>query len=217
MSIRSSAVLRLGAAAWIATALYFPLQIVVAMAWPGPYSFRRNAISDLGVTTCDVVASGEMLICSPRHAWMNIGFIAFGVMTIIGAVLIGSTLRRSRLMTIALIGVIITGAGGILVGLAPLDRAHQAHVIGAQLRGPGVIAPLLVGLVIRRRRPALAAFCAGITIAAAAGTVLYALRMPADSSGATERFALDPFTVWAVVLGIALLRDPRSLDQQRLE
>lgn len=216
MSTHTLGTLRLGATAWIATALYFPLQVVVAMAWPGPYSFRRNAISDLGVTTCEIPASGEVLICSPRHAWMNIGFIAFGVMTIIGAVLIGSTLRRSRLMTIALIGVIITGAGGILVGLAPLDRAHQAHVIGALLRGPGVVAPLLIGLVIRRQRPVLAALCAGITVAAVAGTALYLLEVPADSTGATERLALDPFTLWELVLGIVLLRDPRALDQ-RLE
>ena len=154
MSIRPSP--RLGAAAWIATALYFPLQVVVAMAWPGPYSFRRNAISDLGVTTCDLAASGgEALICSPRHVWMNIGFIAFGVLTIVGALAIGSALRRSRLMTIALLCVIVTGAGGVLVGLAPYDRAEHLHVLGAQLRGPGVIAPLLVALVIRRQRPAL--------------------------------------------------------------
>ena len=214
MNTRPSVALRIGAAAWIATAVYFPLQVIVAIAWPGAYSFRRNAISDLGVTTCDVAASGrEMLICSPRHAWMNLGFIAFGVLTILGALAIGSTLRRSRLMTIALLCVIITGAGGIVVGLAPLDRAHQAHVIGAQLRGPGVLAPLLVGLVIRRRRPGLAAFCAGITVVAAAGTALYLLDVPADSTGATERLALDPFALWELVLGIALLRDRTTLEQ----
>lgn len=213
MNNRSPGVLRLGAAAWIATALYFPLQVIVAMAWPGPHSFRRNAISDLGVTTCEVAAAGrEMLVCSPRHAWMNSGFVAFGVLTILGALAIGSTLRRSRLMTVALLCVIVTGVGGIVVGLAPLDRAHQAHVIGAQLRGPGVVAPLLVGLVIRRQRPVLAAFSMGATVAAVVGTVLYLLRVPADSSGATERLALDPFTLWALVLGIALLRDPRSLS-----
>lgn len=216
MSIRPSVAPRLGAAAWIATALYFPLQVIVAMAWPGPYSFRGNAISDLGVTTCDLAASGrEMFVCSPRHAWMNIGFIAFGVLTIIGAVVIGNTLRRSRLMTIALLGVIITGGGGILVGLAPSDRAPQLHVLGALLRGPGVVAPLLVGLVIRRQRPGLAAFSMGTTVAAVVGVVLYALRMPADSSGATERLALDPFTVWELVLGIALLRDHTTLDQRQ--
>ena len=120
-------------------------------------------------------------------------------------------------MTIALLGVIVTGAGGILVGLTPSDRAPQLHMLGALLRGPGVVAPLLVGLIIRRRRPALAAFCIGTTVTAVAGTALYLLRVPADSSGATERLALDPFTLWAFVLGIALLRDPGSLKVESLE
>src|SRR5688572_14260052 len=110
---------------------------------------------------------------------MNAAFVLVGVATAAGAVLTRSQWPQTRLTTTALAGVALAGAGAVLVGLAPADVAPYPHGIGAVLQLPGVVAPLLLGLALRRtdRRiawPSIAAGLIGIV-----GTVLLALRQPA--------------------------------------
>lgn len=206
---------RLTAAAWMATTIYFPLQLIVAQAWPQPYSFAANTISDLGVTSCGMVQhipGHDIVVCSPRHVLMNIGFVCFGVLTITGAVLMWRTVPRTRLMAAALAGVILAGIGGVLVGLAPSDVAPWLHRAGALLRLPGVVAPVLVAMVLWPRRPRLAAFCVGSAAAGVLGLALFAMRLSPHWVGAAERLALDPFTVWTAVLGLCLAARPIEDD-----
>ena len=208
MDARRRIELRLGAAAWVAAACYFPLELIVSRAWPRPYSFVANTISDLGVTSCGP------LVCSPRHVWMNTGFVLFGMLTMAGSVLIYRTSPRSRLLTAALIGAGVAGAGSVIVGLAPSNETPQLHGIGALLRIPGVFAPLLAGLVLRRRHPVLAAFSMGMTAAGVAGLAWFGLQPSGAWRGAAERLALDPFTLWAFVLGVRLASQPFEVSRR---
>ncbi|MEU8245139.1 DUF998 domain-containing protein [Nonomuraea sp. NPDC048916] len=192
----------------MATILYFPVQLVVALAWPQPYSLMVNTISDLGITTCGMsnpFPGREVFACSPRHLLMNMGFLVVGVMTAAGAVLTWRVWPRRRLTTTALLCVITAGVGGVLVGIAPSDIAPQLHSVGALFQVPGVIAPLLLGLALRHQRPRLGAFSIIIGAIGVVGTALFALQPSANWFGALERLALDPFTLWTFVLGSALL------------
>ena len=212
--------IRLGGAAWVLTILYFPIQLVVALAWPEPYSLLGNTISDLGVTSCGASShfpGREAFACSPLYPLMNAGLVLTGVLTILGAILTWRAWPPRRLTRAALLGVILGGAGGILVGLAPSDAAPELHSVGALLQLPGVLAPLLLGISIRHRQPRLAFFSVVVAAVSMIGTVLFALRLPPEWFGLLERLALDPFTVWTFVLGIVIIRTHGAAAAQRVE
>ncbi len=211
MEITSRTALRWAAAAWLGTGIYFPLQLVVARAWPRPYSFIANTISDLGVTACDVPSTArgvEALVCSPLHDVMNGGFIAFGMMTIAGAALLARGLRGSRLNAVAIGCIVIVGTGGVLVGLAPSNVSPELHKAAALMRVPGVLAMGLMGLSLRQQRPRLATFSFGAAAASIVGMAWFASPASAGWAGAAERLALDPFTIWAMAMGVGLASQP---------
>src|SRR4051794_39648802 len=52
-----------GPLVWVLSIQYFVVQIVVAFAWNPPYSWRLDAISDLGATTCGQFDGRH--VCSP--------------------------------------------------------------------------------------------------------------------------------------------------------
>jgi hypothetical membrane protein len=199
---------RLGAVAWIWTGVYFPVQLVVALAWPQPYSIVSNTISDLGATGCGQSTHSpwhDVFVCSPLHPLMNLGFVFVGVMTAAGAILTWRSWAGGQLARIALIGAILSGVGGVLIGFAPSDIMPSLHGAGVLLQLPGVIAPLVMGLGLRKERPALSVFSLTVGGVGIVGTVLFAMQPPAGAIGIWERIALEPFTVWTTVLGLSLV------------
>lgn len=214
MEITPRTALRWAAAAWLGTGIYFPLQVVVARAWPRPYSFIANTISDLGVTSCDVPSTArgvDALVCSPLHDAMNGGFVAFGVMTVAGAALMARALHRSRLNAVALGCIVVVGAGGVVVGFAPSDVSPELHKAAALLRVPGVLAMALVGVSLREPRPRLAALSFGAAATSLAGMAWFVSPASAGWAGAAERLALDPFTIWAMAIGVGLAAQPSGI------
>jgi hypothetical membrane protein len=114
---------------WISSIQFFLVQVVAASAWTKPpYSWRLNAISDLGAVSCG--SFDDRLVCSPLHGLMNASLILLGLGMAIGSVLMYQSVRRSRvgfsLMTLA-------GIGAILVGLFPEDTVYWAHLVGQDL------------------------------------------------------------------------------------
>ena len=82
---------RVGAMAWALSALVIPIQLFVALGWPNRYSLSRNTISDLGVTACGEYSElGQQIrqVCSPEHAFFNIGMVASGALVLLGAVVL---------------------------------------------------------------------------------------------------------------------------------
>lgn len=195
---------RFGATCWLLTAAYFPVEPLVAAAWHTPYSFARNTISELGITEC--VASGGNAaapVCSPLHAWMNGAFVGLGLLTLAGAVV----LRRrwpARRLTVAVFALIVLASlSAVATGLAPENVDGTAHIAAAAPHFPAQnAAMILLGVAqwgSRRGEAVLALCCGGI---GSAGLVLLLvtveLGMP---TGAAERVALYPFTIWTAVVG----------------
>ncbi|MDN5822207.1 MAG: DUF998 domain-containing protein, partial [Brachybacterium sp.] len=120
---------RAGALAWMLSAVILPIQVIVAIGWPGGYSWSRNAISDLGVTSCgEFSEAGQQVreVCSPWHAVFNLGMIASGALIVLGAVLLTGFWGRvaGRAGTVAMV---VGGVSVIAVGLSPWDSAPAAH------------------------------------------------------------------------------------------
>ncbi len=84
-----------GPMVWILSIQYFLVQVIVASAWKNPpYSWRLNAISDLGATGCGQFDDRSM--CSPLHGLMNASLIVLGLTMAIGSLLTYQEVRRSR-------------------------------------------------------------------------------------------------------------------------
>jgi hypothetical membrane protein len=191
-----------GATCWVLKLSYFVAQPVVAAAWDPPYSFTGNTISALGNAACGSGGTGP---CSPRHLLMNATFVLVGLLTMAGTYLLRGYWPRCRLTTwgLALIG--LSGAGAVLVGLAPADVNLPVHAAGAFLQVTGAAGPLLLGLATTGR-PATRVFS---IVAGIIGTVASVLFLSGPhlglGTGGMERLGFDPLTVWTIVIGATIL------------
>ena len=199
----------IGAWCWLLTILYFVVQLVVAAAWPFPYSLSENTISDLGVTECGLsprLDGGAKFACSPQHTRMNAAIVVVGVLTAAGAAFTRRVWLRRRLAAVAVAFVTLAGLGGVLVGLAPANVALPIHAVGALLQVPGAVAPLLLGLVlypVDRLLAGLGVVC-GVTGSVASALYFAGLHLGLGP-GIVERLAVEPLTVWTVLVGLVLL------------
>lgn len=183
---------------WIATILYWPLQVLVSRSWTTPYSWRDDVISALGAATCTDY-------CSPDHVVMNATFVAVGGATAAGAALL---VPRSRgVERTGWVLVALSGIATCAVGFLPLDVAPVPHAVAAQVHFGLQIAGMLcvAGPLARRHRVA-----AGFTVAVAATAVVggVAFVTPGNwglGAGVTERIALDTLNVWTIAMGVMVL------------
>jgi len=203
----------MGPAIAVLSSWYFAAQVLVAWTFRPQYSFITNTISDLGNTSCSPPNSG---ICSPLNFVMNASIFILGVAMIVGSVLIFSEFsfslhRRER--TAAIVGfacLALGGLGAILVGVVPenINTAHLHTVGTALVIAFGQLAILILGLVLREIPDWLREFMlvtsllvllAGITIA---GKHQFGI-----GSGALERLAQYPESVWLILFGFYISRD----------
>src|SRR4026208_429595 len=120
----------LGALAWIVTLQFFVAQGVVQAAWTTPFSLAHNMISDLARVTCGPLhrAPGIDVACSPWHALMNASIILNGILIPSGAYLTRRAWPSSRLMTVALVMIGLSGAGNMAGGAFALATGHATPV-----------------------------------------------------------------------------------------
>lgn len=206
-----------GGLAWVlATAQYAVAQLVAASAWNPPYSWFNNYISDLGNTACGMFAvphGAAAYVCSPLHAVMNASFIAAGILTIAGAVLLNGLWPAQRLTTFALVLWILAGLGKVIVGAVPENANSGLHLLGALNLPLSSIAILLLSLTVRATRPALSLTGVVVAVAGLAGSILSTAGQYAGSSlylglgvGGMERVAGYPSNLWLLLLGIIAIR-----------
>ena len=92
MSLPRTTSVLVGGLAWVVGTLQYAIcQLIVARAYAGTYSLHDNYISDLGNTACGPFAVPHgvpMDVCSPEHALMNTSFVAIGILTVAGALLL---------------------------------------------------------------------------------------------------------------------------------
>jgi hypothetical membrane protein len=213
----SRAVLLWGGLAWVlATVQYAVAQLVVASAWNPPYSWSNNYVSDLGSTACAMFAvphGTAGYVCSPLHPVMNTSFIAAGILTIAGAVLLNHLWPARRLATVALVLWILAGLGKIIVGAVPENTDSGLHLLGALNLPISSVAILLLSLTIRRTHPSLSATGVVVAVAGLASSVLSSVGQYAGSSfylglgaGGMERIAGYPSNLWLLLLGVIAIR-----------
>jgi hypothetical membrane protein len=189
----------MGGTFWIVGLAWFPAQVIAQAAWRTPYSLERNYISDLGAVSCRNSPSGY--ICSPLHAVMNGGFILLGVCTLLGAVLLWEQWPRGRLTGSGLVLITLSGAGKVLIGLAPEDQRLALHAVGSLGILFGNVACLLLGAALWRafHWQSIVFVCIG-----AVGLVAFVLTLSPHfgiGPGAFERVADWPLPLWLGALG----------------
>jgi hypothetical membrane protein len=186
---------------WLISLQYFITQIVVAAAWPRPYSWSHNAISDLGNTACGNFH--DRYACSPLHNWMNASFIVLGATMIAGSLLIYQEFRKNRATAAGFSFMALAGLGTILVGLFPENAGHGLHRIGALLPFLlGNIALILFAAELNLPpRLRLYTLLSGI-VALIAAPLLYTGHYLGLGLGGMERLVAYPQTIWLIVFGI---------------
>lgn len=201
---------RAGAAAWIASGVLIPVQLVVASQWPDGYSATSNAISDLGVTGCGQFSEhGQQVrdVCSPWHSIFNAGMVVSGALIAVGAVLLhGRWEGRSGRG-----GTILMAAGGLLVavvGFAPWDTQpdlHDSVALGGAVAQWGAMG-LLAAAAGPGRFRWLTTVAAAVSVVGFVAflTALEGAEVPGLGFGLAERLSFDTLTLWTVLVGVAL-------------
>jgi hypothetical membrane protein len=210
----------LGGVLWISTLVYFVGQAIAHAAWKTPYSLIDNPISDLGITTCGTwpppgvgtqiaarLGTPHGYLCSPLHDVMNVSFILTGALLLLGLYVTRTQWPRRRLTTWGLAFLSLAGLGKIVVGLAP-ENVLIPHAIGGLGNPCGSIGLVLLGLAVLRERRWVGIFSivlGGVGLLALPAGSLLVLAI-GHGTGAAERVGNYPVIVWAVVLGISLMR-----------
>jgi hypothetical membrane protein len=187
---------------WIASVQYLLMQWVVASAWRNPtYSWRNNAISDLGATMCGTFAARYM--CSPNHLLMNISFVVLGLTTLVGAALLYRQFAVNRGSRIGFAMLAVAGFGTALVGIFPEDADIVLHGFGAGLSfflGDAALVVLGLSLAIPRWLKVFSVL-SGVVSLLALGSYstghFFFLGL-----GGIERLAGYPQTLWLIVFGV---------------
>ena len=199
---------RLGAVLWVLVAQYFVLLFVVEARWEVPYSWLRNAISDLGAATCFQSDQVDRWVCSPWHVVSGVSWTLAGLCLAAGALLVRPLFPDVRTARAGLLLLVVTGLALAVVGLNPEDTSRALHIAGAVVAIPvGEVAMLLTGLALARtaRWRLLGSIGVGGAIVAAVALALMAAQVGGPALfGLWERIAAFPVLLWAVVCGVAL-------------
>jgi EmrB/QacA subfamily drug resistance transporter len=206
---------RLGAGIWVlGTLQFFAMHLVVQAAWPQPYSWWRNYISDLGAVRCGTFLGND--VCSPLHAWMNLSFVLQGLFLVIGVICTGPVWRGAPTGRVWRALVLLAGAGWIVVGFVPEDQNLMVHSIGAlPIFVLGNVALVLAGRSIATRELRFVrrvSLVLGVIGLLGIGLTAVAIARPDGvvGVGAAERLTVFPLQVWAFLVGLHLLWSARS-------
>ncbi|MGW4246272.1 DUF998 domain-containing protein [Nocardia sp. NPDC004722] len=200
---------RVTSVCWLLTLLYFPVSLVVALAWPGGYRLSDNYISDLGITRCGEYTDRDGLarsVCSPDHLVQNVMFVVTGLLMAAGA-LGWARWWRGRAFRAGCVLLALAGVGIAGIGLAPWDIRAQAHDSIAvlqwlvQLLGMVLITPE----VARRSRSLALGTVAAVALSVIGGVFLFARGHFGLGAGVSERIAFDTLTLWGGLVGVVLL------------
>jgi hypothetical membrane protein len=213
-----------GAALWVVGVLQFIVaMIVVQLAWSNPsYSLTQNYISDLGAIHCGTFASRD--VCSPLHLVFDGSIVVLGALLILGVLLLPTAFpsRSSRRVGLGLL--VIAGIGAIGVGLSPEDYNLTIHSISALLSfvGGGLGLIVLGFAMFRDTRwdgyrafSILSGLVALVALGLFVGGAYHWGGFWSDwGVGGMERLVVAPVLLWALVVGIHLLRIPSYAPRQ---
>jgi hypothetical protein len=198
----------IGAGLWVvATVGYLVLEAVAAAGFRPGYSYARDYISELGVSSGGLV-HGRM-IDSPRAYLIHTAFYLQGTLFFAGALLIVGfpDSRRARLF---LSLVAANAVGNIVVGTV---HSGKVHVAGAALAIVGGNTAILAGSAVLGTVGGRRCY-RGISILVAALGLLCLIMLMVNSAttqasllpdGAWERGSVYSITVWQLLTAACLL------------
>lgn len=206
---------KIGFLCWISLSAYFIIEYIVIRNTTVSYNFLKQAMSDLGVTTCgrDTYPFSLYEICSPYHHLMNWTFIMTGIAISVGAICLHQFWLDQRKTRIATFLLVIFGLSYTISGIVPADVHFLWHTL-ASLPGMFVQIPalIIIGLSIRRRSPKLAYWtfiCAFIST----NSLILLFFQPLFNElpgGLLQRILYGSIYFWMTVTAITLWRDKRK-------
>ena len=210
---------RLGIGAWLVQPLYVAVELVVAAAASGAYSLRDDTISSLGQLACGPGhSSSTVVVCSPYHVALDAAFVLFGLLRVLGAVLLHPRLAAGWTRTVATALWVVSGLCSASVGLAPVDRQPEVHaLVAAPVFVLQPLAVLATADALRRTHGAVPSWVVGTGRAVGAVTLTAALAFglfvgAGSWVGGLERLALWPAYLWLGAVGAGLLVQGRRLS-----
>jgi hypothetical membrane protein len=214
---------RWGGVLWAIGVLEFVIGMIVTQELYGPptYSVTGNYISDLGAVHCMSWSGGGAFagdyVCSPAHDVFNIAIILLGILLIAGVFLLYRAIPGVRVRWIALGIFVVAGIGASLVGVFPEDVNLPVHIAVATTAFAGVNVALLVfaALFARDRRWGVAwgAYSLASGVVGLLALVLFLEKEYGPLGvGGMERLIVAPALLWALLVGLVLIRRPRIAE-----
>ncbi len=186
----------------------------LALTASAAYSLRDDTISSLGQLTCAPGHGGsDVAVCSPAHLALDAAFIVFGLLRVVGALVLARRLAPGPARSVATVAWVASGVASAAVGLAPVDAAPTVHsLVAAPVFVLQPLAVLATAEALRRTRGSGggpdgiprwvvgAGFAVGVLTAGAA--VAFGVRIGSPTwVGGLERLALWPTYPWLGVVG----------------
>ncbi|MGA9839063.1 MAG: DUF998 domain-containing protein [Thermoplasmata archaeon] len=203
---------RHGAILYLIGVLQFILGMGVTQALYGPptYNLLSNYISDLGAVNCGYWDSRT--ICSPGHEVFNVSIILLGVFLVFGTILIRTAFPSRGTRTVGLALLIAAGIGAMGVGFSPEDVNLTVHSLSAAVAFVGAGLALVILGVAMFRDTRWDGFRAYTMLSGFVGLIAFVLFYTKNYGplevGGMERLIVAPVLLWAVVVGIHLVRIP---------
>lgn len=201
----------LGPILWILNVQYLLVQLITAAAWPRPYSWNNNYISDLGNTQCGLYDG--LYVCSPLYWLMNASFIGLGLAIAVGAFFMQARFIRSKLSSIGFGLMMLAGFGSILVGLYPENSFSNLHMLGAFF-GLVVldIAIVVLGCTLNNLPKWFRIYTLLIGATCLIAFILfYNEAYLGIGRGLMERIVSYPLTIWLISFGALVLSQRKSM------
>jgi hypothetical membrane protein len=200
-----------GAILWIVGVLEFVLgMIVTQIGYGSSYSLSQNYISDLGANACGVF-SGRY-VCSPWHDVFNASIVLFGILMILGVILVRTGFPARGTRTVGLGLLVLAGFGAIGVGLSPETYNLTVHTLSAAVAFVGGgLALVVLGVAMFRdtRWDGFRAYTMLSGLVSLIAFILFFAKVYGPIGvGGMERLIVAPILLWALVAGIHLVRIP---------
>lgn len=203
---------RHGAILYIVAVVQFLIGMAVTQLLYGPptYNLLNNYISDLGADNCGPFGNAQ--VCSPGHDVFNVSIVILGVLLILGTLLIRTAFPPRGTRTVGLGLLILAGLGSIGVGLSPEDVNLTIHSTSAALAFVGAGLALLILGVAMFRDTRWDGFRAYTMLSGLVGLIAFVLFFTHTYGplgvGGMERLIVAPVLLWALIVGVHLVRIP---------
>lgn len=200
----------------LASVQFIVANVVTQIGYGASYSLSQNYISDLGAVNCGSFGgSGSFpghYACSPWHDVFNFSIVVMGLLIILAAILIQTAFPARRSRTIGLGLLALAGVGAIGVGLSPEDVNITVHSLSALLAfAGGGLALIVLGFAMLRdtRWDGFRAYTLLSGLVDLVALLLFVTKTYLGLGvGGMERLVVAPVLLWAIIVGIHLVRIP---------